>query len=491
MTYVCNHPTAIFKNPAANASCRGRILSLHSACLESTPGQCGDRRRRLAGLVAAYELHQRGWAVTVLEARDRVGGRVHTLYDDFFQEQHAEAGGEYIDSLQVHRQMHRYIRQFGLQVEPVNFEPSLPGVYYVKQQRFPLSDQGIAQILGDQVVADIDRFWDQLEHLARLSISAPLHLFDHPNTLALDQLTAAVWIDQLNLQPTARLLIDQYLRGEYDEPTKVSLLFLLQQAVVYDKVPDQRLEMYRIRGGNAQLPQAIAHALGDAIHLKTPVTEVIQTESKVQVRHTRGEVTADHAVLTTPLPALRAVKFTPELPPELQWAIAELNYGSHIKVLLQYDYRFWRKTYGVSGRTLTDLPIGFATDTTIQQPGNMGIMTVYVSGKYGERMLSLTDAERVELALGQLEAIYPGSSPHLTVAKTCIWPQAPYSGGSYSNYGVGQLSRFWTALRQPYGHLHFAGEHTADLYVGYMEGAVRSGQRVARELTGQSVGGIG
>ena len=453
--------------------------------VNKSPGSVVVVGAGLAGLVAAYELQQRGWRVTVLEARARVGGRVHTFYDGFFQGQHAEAGGEYIDSLRVHTQMHRYIRQFGLRLEPVNFEPSLPGVYYVNQQRFPLSDEAIGQVLGDEVVADIDRFWEQLERIAQVSIPDPRHLTDRPNTWKWDQITAAAWMDELDLQPMARILIDQYLRGEYDEPTRLSLLFLLQQAALYAVVPDRRLEMYRIQGGNRQLPQAIAGALGPALHLQTPVTAVTQTENKVEATYADGKVIADYAVLTTPLPALRTVKFTPELSPELNRAIAELNYGSHIKILLQYEHRFWRNTYGVSGLTVTDLPIGFATDTTIRQAGDMGIMTIYTSGKYSQQMLSLSNADRIERALAQLEQIYPASRSHLKVAKTFIWPESPYSGGSYSNYSVGQLSSFWSALRRPYGRLYFAGEHTADLYIGYMEGAVRSGQRVARELTGQ------
>ncbi|MDJ0705424.1 MAG: flavin monoamine oxidase family protein [Leptolyngbyaceae cyanobacterium MO_188.B28] len=441
----------------------------------------------LAGLVAAYELQQRGWMVTVLEARDRVGGRVHTLYDGFFQSQHAEAGGEYIDSLRVHSQMHRYIRQFGLRLEPVNLEPALPGVYYVDRQRFPLSDEAIAQILGDDVIADINRFWDQLEHMAKESIPDLRNLADNPNARRLDQLTTAAWIDKLDLRPMARVLIDQYLRGEYDEPTRLSLLFLLQQAALYTSVPDRRLEMYRIQGGNHQLPQAIADALGPVLRLQTPVTGLTQTENKVEVTHSDDKVIADYAILAAPLPALRSVKFTPELSPALSQAITELNYGSHIKILLQYDRRFWRDAYGASGLTITDLPIGSAADTTIRQAGDMGILTIYASGKYSQQMLSLSDAERIELGLAQLEKIYPGSRSHLKTAKTCIWPQSLYTGGSYSSYNIGQISRFWTALRRPYGRLYFAGEHTADLYLGYMEGAVRSGQRAAEALTGRQI----
>ena len=130
--------------------------------------------------------------------------------------------------------------------------------------------------------------------------------------------------------------------------------------------------MYRIQGGNAQLPQAIARTLEKALELQTPLTALTQTENTVQVTHTTGTVTADYAVLPPPLPALRSVKFAPEPSPELNQTIAELNYSYHIKILLQYDHRFWRKTYGASGLTLTDSPIGFAADTTIQAGGLTG-----------------------------------------------------------------------------------------------------------------------
>lgn len=435
----------------------------------------------LAGLVAAYELQRQGWRVTILEARDRVGGRVHTLRQGFADGQSAEAGGEYIDSFQIHRQMHHYIQGFGLRLAPAQLAPPqapYAGRYFVRQQRCEFTDFALAETFGQSVQADIDRFWATLEHLARDAFSA----FGWSGAVTpWDTQTVGDWMDSLGLDPIAYDLIAQYLRGELDEPRRLSMLFLMQQIVLYDKVPDQRLEMYRIEGGNGQLPAAFAMALGDAVHMGCPVSAIAQTAREVQVTHAQGTVSADFAVIATPLPPLRQVQFSPELPQPLQRAIAHLNYGTHVKVMVQFDERLWRTQYQASGLTITDLPFGFATDTTLRQPGQSGILTTYISGQYGEALLPLSPEDRLQAVLNQLEQVYPGSRHHVIAAQTAAWPQEPYSGGSYSNYGPGQFPQYWPALRQATGRLYFAGEHTDD-YVGYMEGAVRSGQRVARQI---------
>ncbi len=431
----------------------------------------------LAGLVAAYELEQLGWQVTVLEARDRIGGRVYTCRQGFLEGQYAEAGGEYIDGLTVHSQMHRYIQQFGLELAAVTGATELGGTYYLEQQRLPLTERAIAITFGPQVAADLDRFWDQLALLA-----SPITDFDHigtnPGSAALDQRTVAQWTDDLKLHPVARQLLDQYLRGETDEPSRLSLLFLAQQAALYAKVPDRQLELYRIAGGNEQLPLALARHLQTPVQTRCPVQRICQTAQGVTVDHAQGQLEADYVVVAAPLPALRSVSFEPNLPGVLRDAIASLNYGTHVKVMVQYRQRLWRQRYGVSGRTLTDLPLGFAIEATAQQPGTGGILTAYVSGQYGQQLLALPPDQQIASVIDQLEQIYPGSRALVATAQTRAWPLDPYSGGSYSNYGPGQLTAYWEALRRPQGRLYFAGEHT-DRFIGYMEGAVRSGQRIA------------
>jgi monoamine oxidase len=430
----------------------------------------------LAGLVAAYELQQAGWRVTVLEARDRVGGRVFTLTTPFTAGQHAEGGGEYIDSWRVHRQMHRYVQAFGLQLEPVNRLPQR-GIYYLGQQRLPLSDESLERFLGRQVWQDDDRFWAQLETLAG-TITDLEHPELAPQAAEWDHILLSRWIEQLEQVPVARTLTEQYLRGEYDDPEWLSLFFLVQQAALYDQVPDHRLEMYRIRGGNSQLPEAIARSLRQPVILNAPVTDIHQTALGVEVTHAQGRVTGDFVVIATPLPPLRAVRFEPALSPELQRAIAELNYGSHVKVISQFRRRYWLDKPDSPLPVITDLPLGFVSEATASQPGEAGILTAYVSGKYGRQLGAMAASDRHQTVLAQLEEIYPGAQRHFAQVTSYVWADDPWVKGSYSAFGPGQLTAFWPVLRQPYGRLIFAGEHT-DAYIGYMEGAVRSGQRAA------------
>ena len=425
----------------------------------------------LAGLAAAYELSRRGVRVTVLEARDRVGGRIYTRRRGFIGGQYAEAGGEYIDSLGIHRRLHRYVREFGLRLATVS-PPPRAGIYYLQDQRLSCSDAALKATFGVAAVENVDRFWGELESLARTGVEG-----------AWDALSVADWMQGLDFDPIARVLTEQYLRGEFDDPEKLSMAFLLQQAGLYDQVPDQRLEMYRIAGGNSQLPEAIAHFLGPNVRLNCPVSAIDQNDRQVRIRHGQGELTADYAVMATPLPPLRRVEFTPALSPDIAAAIANLNYGSHVKVMLQFDQRFWREVYGESGLVITDLPLGFVIDATAQQSGTEGILTAYVAGRYGQALAQMEEGDRIRNTLEQLERIYPGCQAHLVSARSQPWPRDPWVEGSYSNYGPGQF-HYWRALRQPQGRLIFAGEHT-DTFIGYMEGALRSGQRAARWIVGR------
>lgn len=433
----------------------------------------------LAGLTAAYELQKMGWKVTVLEARDRIGGRVNTLHSPFTANQYAEGGGEYIDSFQVHRQMHRYIQEFGLQLDPV-VSPTNQGSYYLQGRSLAYSDRALANIFGPNVRQDENRFWTELEELAKTITD-----LDHPelavNATALDNIVLSRWMDDLRQDPMARTLVAQYLRGEYDDPEWLSLFFLVQQAALYDRVPDERLEMYRIRGGNSQLPQVFAQALRQPVILNAPVTEVKQTPLGVQITHANGQVSGDYAIIATPLPPLRTVRFEPALSAELQQAIAEINYGSHVKVMGQFNHRFWQHKQPHLP-IVTDLPMGFVSDTTAHQPGKPGILTAYVSGKYGRQLGAMEEQARIQTILSQLTDIYPYSNTSTISTISTVWSQDPWVRGSYSAYGPGQMTTLWPVLRRPYGRLLFAGEHT-DAYIGYMEGAVRSGQRTASMLS--------
>lgn len=422
----------------------------------------------LAGLTAAYELDRAGWDVTVLEARPRVGGRVWTIRAPFVQGQHAEAGGEFIDS--GHRWMRTYCRRFGLALEDVRVgAEELDGLVDLAG-----ADGLYSEVVTPAVELQMERFTTALDALSEeIDPADPV-----ADGSALDRRSAADLIDDVGLTGLARALVERDVRDEYTvDPDQVSLLFLAQLAAQTADQPDDGVEAYRIAGGNDRLPRAFADELGDAVALEAPVQRVEQADGGVRVLAGGERYDADWAVVAAPLPALRTVEFAPALPPALRGAIARLQYGVGTKTMLQYDARFWRPE-GYSGDTYTELTVGTTWEATNRQRGSAGILMGYTSGSAGAEFTALRGAERIATAAAQLDDLYPGSADERIRARTAAWRTERYTGGTYTAYAPGQVTAYWRALRRPVGRIVLAGEHT-DPYTSYMEGAVRSGRRAA------------
>jgi monoamine oxidase len=152
--------------------------------------------------------------------------------------------------------------------------------------------------------------------------------------------------------------------------------------------------------------------------------------------------------------------------------LEELQYGAATKTLLRYRRRVWRSA-GLSGDAVTDLRAGTVWEASDRQPGCEGILISYAAGARNPPV----PAE----AAADLGALFPGSVEAFDRAVRADWAAAPLTGGSYTAYAPGQVTRFWDAVRTPFGRVRLAGEH-ADAYTGYMEGAIRSGRRAAARI---------
>jgi monoamine oxidase len=407
----------------------------------------------LAGLVAAHELERRGWRVRVIEARDRVGGRVHTIH---LGEQHAEAGGEFIDT--SHRALLGYVRRLGLRLEDAQrgFGNREDVVFLRGQRRRPASTA---------------RFWSTARELhPRLDLRDPVA--GRPAAI-LDRHTVADLLDASGIRREGRVLAEAYVRDEYCvEPAQLSLLFFSYVEKLAWPLGASQAERYRIRGGNDAVPRGLAARLHHEPLLGAPVERVARPGRRVEVSAGGRTLVADWCVLAAPLPSLRAIEFDPPLEPAVAAAIAHVQYGSGGKTLLRYRDRPWVRR-GETGDVVSDLSFVSAWDATNQQPGSAGILIGYLGGDKGARWVALPDADRIETIRRDVDAVYPGSYDTTIGSATAAWRE-----GTYSAWAPGDMTRWWRAVRRPQGRVVLAGEHTS-AYATYMEGAVRSGRRAA------------
>jgi monoamine oxidase len=431
----------------------------------------------LAGLSAAYDLQRVGWRVTVLEARERVGGRVYSVRT-FSNGLVAEAGGEFIED--SHARMLALAKQFDLKLGRVGSWQAQEGDWASFEGKSgPMSD---ANIWGRDLQAEIGKIWAALAELAK-HVPDPNQPQAAREAEPLDRQSTADWLNALDAHPLAKNDFIQHIRAEYTtEPDRHSLLDLARNAAMFYSTADRRSN-WRVIGGNDLIPSALADTLPD-VRMNSVVTSISAMEDGVVVGYKTGNsyrtISSDFAVLAVPLTTARLIKFDPALPPAHQRMVDEISYGAVTKVMIQYRRRFWKEK-GWNGRLATDAPIVFTWHATSHIESEDGIITVYTGGEPGTKLAALSDGERIRVAVAEVEKVFPGSSDLIEHTATVAWPNEPFTRGSYMALAPGEVTAHWHTLFEPAGRLFFAGEHAAT-YQGFMEGAVESGQRAAANI---------
>jgi monoamine oxidase len=428
----------------------------------------------LAGLSAAFDLCRAGCNVTVLEARDRVGGRVQTVRT-FSNGLVAEGGGEYIEESQT--RMVSLAKQFNLQLAHSGSWQAQTGDWASFDGRTgPISD---SNLWGINLAEEIERCWLALSDLGRF-ISDPNQPQAAKEAARLDAQSAADWIQSLDVHPLAKKYFIAHIRSEYTtEPERFSLLDLARNAKMYYASLERSPSM-RVIGGNDQIPRALAGGLPD-LRLNAPVTSIRLNPNGVSVTYKQADshltIDSDFAILAVPLTTARLIDFNGSLPAVYQNMVNEVSYGTVTKVMVEYRRRFWDEK-NWNGRLATDAPIVYTWHATSHFEHERGILTAYTGGKNASKLSALADEERIKLAVSEIEKIFPSSSVLIENTATVAWLNEPYTRGSYMALAPGQVTAHWKALSEPVGRLYFAGEHATSIQ-GFMEGAVESGQRAA------------
>jgi monoamine oxidase len=447
----------------------------------------------LAGLVCAHKLKQAGHRAVVHEASDRLGGRVWTIRGVFADGQIAEHGGELIDS--DHVAMRSLVAELGLTLDNVVAaeEPGTGEVFHFNGVRYPVT----------QAVADFQLVYPKLKRDLAEAGYPTLHNRHKPRGVELDHMSIAEWIGENvpgGLESNLGRLLDVAYNTEFGadigDQTSLNLLYLLG----YSGGGRLRLfgasnEKFRVQGGNDLVVQRLDHELDGQVTLNSELVEIERLDSGAYQLTFDGDggtstVRASQVVLALPFAVMReSVDYSRAgFDPVKTMAIEQQGMGTNSKLNVQFSDRGWR-ALDSNGSTYADTGYQSSWEASRAQPGRAGILVEYTGGTIGEDFGGATAGERANRFLGQLEPVLPGVPATFNGrAVLDYWPGRPFTRGSYAYYRVGQMTAFAGVEGKPSGNCHFAGEQTSYTFQGYMEGAVKSGERAASEIVA-AIGG--
>ena len=440
----------------------------------------------VAGLTAAYRLSAAGQRVTLYEASDRLGGRMFTRRDFNEDGQFCELGGELVDT--NHTALRTLAGELGVEIQRVAPENGEEFYHFdgrLRTQRDmidPATGRGAYAQLGPRIAQDQNALLDAGENWTQLARD-------------LDAISLRDYLTRVsNLAPAWAIeLLDVAYRGEYGIPTTDQSALNLVDFIGTETehgfhIFGESDEAFRIAGGSSSLPEAILTRLGSVQqNMQHALVAMARTQSGVRLSFDAPEGRVErehtHVVLATPFTKLRSVEGLDglDLGEDKLRAIRELGYGDNSKLMVSTRTRPWTTAQWPApsaGAFYTDRA-QLIWETSRAQDGEHGILTNFLQGQQ-DRAAALAD---MRAGLG---AISQDSAAALDDTKVAfmVWQRQPFALGSYSTIRVGQYTTLVEHCGTPSadGRIQFAGEHTSVDFMGFMNGAVESGERAAAAL---------
>lgn len=432
----------------------------------------------IAGLVAATELVEAGREVVVLEARDRVGGRV--LNVEIGGEPN-ELGGQWVAPYQT--EMHALLARLGLEL----FHSYREGDHVHLDADGALHRYGGDDApLGEASARAYDDAAGVLDAIvADLDPEAP---WAHPRAAELDAISFEQWLSAEVDDTLARDLLRAFMAGGYmTKPAETfSLLGALATVAGAGSVanlfePDLCLHS-RVVGGSQLIPLRLAERLGDRVVLDAPVRSLAWSTTGVSVHTEDVAVTAARAVVAVPPNVAGLIRYEPALPAWRMRLHQAMTQGDVIKVLAVYDEPFWRRD-GLAGEGFAPYELVREVYDNTPPAGIPGVLCTFLAGEKAQAAERLDPAERRRLVLDGLARFFgPRALEPVDVIER-DWSQEEWTRGAYAaTFGIGGLSRYGPDLDRPVGPIHWACTDIAGVGHMHMEGAVRSGRAAARAV---------
>ncbi|HUI04077.1 MAG TPA: flavin monoamine oxidase family protein [Acidimicrobiales bacterium] len=431
-----------------------------------------------AGLSAARELDGAGVSVAVVEARDRVGGRVRN--HDIGGGKVVEVGGQWVGPTQDH--VLALAKDVGVDTFPT-YDTGARVLHFGGRRG---TYRGTIPRINPVVLADVGRAQARLESLAKkVPLEEP---WTAPKAEAWDAVTFESWLRRNTLTASGRTLLALGIEAVFAcEPGDVSLLHVLfyaHSAGSFQMAIDTGggAQQDRFVGGSQLVCDKMAAALGAAVHLERPVQAIAVDGGGVTVRSGPDEWRCRRVIVSVPPLLAGRITYEPAMPAWREQLTQRAPMGSVIKCNALYEEPFWRAE-GLSGQATGDGEGARVVFDNSPPDASPGILLGFLEGDEARRLGRADAATRRTAVLDSFVRYFGPRAATPADFVELDWQAETWSGGCYGTlFGPNVWTRYGHALRQPVGPVHWAGTETASVWCGYMDGAVSSGQRAAAEV---------